>query len=61
MKNLLNNIIFIKEVKESDTIYTEFKDEDGNEFIYQDGELKTIITNRKHHIHFYDNGEPEIK
>tara|TARA_R100000963_G_C4585691_1_gene64853 strand:- start:206 stop:484 length:279 start_codon:yes stop_codon:yes gene_type:complete len=48
-------ITFIKEVKELDTIYTEFKDNTGNEFIYEDGELKDIIINGKH-VHIFDDG-----
>jgi|TARA_R100001530_G_scaffold61116_2_gene44136 hypothetical protein len=48
-------ITLIKEVKELDTIYTEFKDNSGNEFIYEDGELKDIIINGEH-IHILDDG-----
>ena len=54
-----NNIKFVREVLESTTTYTEFKDEHGNEFIYEDGELKDIIIGSKV-IHVYDDNELEI-
>lgn len=60
MKDLQNNITLVKQVKESDTIYTEFSDYDGNEFIYEDGELKNVII-RGTHIHIYSDGYVEIQ
>ena len=54
-----NNIIFVREVVESTTTYTEFEDADGNKFIYEDGELKNIIIGGKT-IHIYDDNEIEI-
>ena len=54
-----NNIKLVREVLESTTTYTEFKDEHGNEFIYEDGELKDIIIGDKR-IHIYGDNELEI-
>tara|TARA_R110000772_G_scaffold88687_6_gene184100 strand:- start:1824 stop:2006 length:183 start_codon:yes stop_codon:yes gene_type:complete len=54
-----NNITFVREVIESTTTYTEFKDKHGNEFIYEDGELKDVIIGMKR-IHVYSDNELEI-
>lgn len=44
-----------------DTHYKEYTDKQGNTFIYEDGELTSIILPNGYHIHIYSDGEPEIQ
>lgn len=44
-----------------DTVYTEYTDHQDNTFIYEDGELTSIILPNGYHIHIYSDGEPEIQ
>ena len=60
MEQLLStHFNFLSEIS-GDTLYAEYTDNNGNTFIYEDGELKDICLASGTYIHIYTDGEVEV-